>query len=43
VDVILIGRSSFLRRHLCYKLSLHDLVEMVAKRGLSRAHTTILR
>jgi transposase-like protein len=25
------------------KLSLHDLVEMMAERGLSRADTTILR
>jgi transposase-like protein len=31
------------RWHLRYKLSLCDLVEMMAERGLSLAHTTILR
>ena len=31
------------RRYLRYKLSLRDLVEMMAERGLSLAHTTILR
>jgi transposase-like protein len=31
------------RWYLRYKLSLRDLVEMMAARGLSRAHTTILR
>jgi transposase-like protein len=29
--------------YLRYKLSLRDLVEMMAERGLSLAHTTILR
>jgi transposase-like protein len=29
-------------RYLRYKLSLRDLVEMIAARGLSLAHTTIL-
>ena len=31
------------RRYLRYKLSLRDLVEMMAERGLSLAHTTIMR
>ena len=31
------------RWYLRYKLSLRDLVEMMAERGLHRAHTTILR
>jgi hypothetical protein len=31
------------RRYLRYKLSLRDLVEMMGERGLSLAHTTILR
>jgi len=31
------------RWYLCYKLSLRDLVEMMAERGLQLAHTTILR
>ena len=31
------------RWYLRYKLSLRDLVEMMAKRGMSLAHTTILR
>src|SRR5580692_1451419 len=31
------------RWHLRYKLSLRDLVEMMAERGVSLAHTTILR
>jgi transposase-like protein len=31
------------RWHLRYKLSLRDLVEMMAERGLALAHTTILR
>jgi transposase-like protein len=31
------------RWHLRYKLSFRDLVEMMAERGLSLAHTTILR
>ncbi|MGF6613063.1 transposase-like protein [Paraburkholderia sp. WSM4175] len=31
------------RRYLRYKLSLRDLVEMMAERGLSLAHPTILR
>ena len=31
------------RWHLRYKLSLRDLVEMMAERGLSLAHTTIMR
>ena len=31
------------RWYLRYKLSLRDLVEMIAERGLSLAHTTILR
>jgi transposase-like protein len=31
------------RWYLRYKLSLPDLVEMMAERGLSLAHTTILR
>jgi transposase-like protein len=31
------------RRYLRYKLSLRDLVEMMAERGLPLAHTTIMR
>ena len=31
------------RWYLRYKLSFHDLVEMMAERGLQLAHTTILR
>ena len=31
------------RWYLRYKLSLRDLVEIMAERGLSLAHTTILR
>ncbi|MFL9966867.1 IS6 family transposase, partial [Paraburkholderia sediminicola] len=31
------------RWYLRYKLSLRDLVEMMAERGLSLAHTAILR
>ena len=31
------------RRYLRFKLSYHDLVEMMAERGLSLAHTTIMR
>ena len=31
------------RWYLRFKLSLRDLVEMMAERGLSLAHTTILR
>jgi transposase-like protein len=31
------------RWYLRFKLSLHDLVEMTAERGLSMAHTTIMR
>ena len=31
------------RWYLRYKLSLRDLVEMMAERGLSLSHTTILR
>jgi len=31
------------RRYLRFKLSLRDLVEMMAEHGLSLAHTTILR
>ena len=31
------------RWYLRYKLSLRDLVEMMAERGLERAHTTIMR
>ncbi len=31
------------RFHLRYKLSLRDLVEMMAERGLRFSHTTILR
>jgi hypothetical protein len=31
------------RWYLCYKLSFRDLVEMMAERGLSLAHTTIMR
>jgi transposase-like protein len=31
------------RWYLRFKLSLRDLVEMMAERGLSMAHTTILR
>ena len=30
------------RWHLRFKLSLRDLVEMMAERGLSLAHTTIM-
>ncbi|MGF6298076.1 transposase-like protein [Paraburkholderia sp. WC7.3d] len=33
----------YVRWYLRYKLSLRDLVEMMAERGLSLAHTTILR
>jgi transposase-like protein len=32
-----------LRWYLRFKLSLRDLVEMMADRGLSLAHTTIMR
>lgn len=32
-----------MRWYLRFKLSLRDLVEMMAERGLSLAHTTILR
>ena len=32
-----------MRRYLRFKLSLRDLVEMMAERGLSLAHTTIMR
>jgi hypothetical protein len=38
-DVIILCVCGYLR----YKLSLRDLVEMMAERGLSLAHTTILR
>jgi transposase-like protein len=38
-EVIILSVRWYLR----YKLSLRDLVEMMAERGLSRAHTTILR
>ncbi|EEA04541.1 Transposase-like protein [Burkholderia sp. H160] len=38
-DVIILCARWYLR----YKLSLRDLVEMMAERGLSLAHTTILR
>jgi transposase-like protein len=38
-EVILLCVCWYLR----YKLSLRDLVEMMAERGLSLAHTTILR
>jgi transposase-like protein len=31
------------RCYLCFKLSLRDLVEMMAERGLTLAHTTIMR
>lgn len=31
------------RWYLCYKLSFRDLVEIMAERGLSLAHTTIMR
>ena len=31
------------RWYLRFKLSLRDLVEMMAERGLSMAHTTIMR
>ena len=34
---------SYIRWYLRYKLSLRDLVEMMAERGLHLAHTTILR
>jgi transposase-like protein len=33
----------FVRWYLRFKLSLRDLVEMMAERGLSLAHTTIMR
>jgi putative transposase len=33
----------WVRWYLRYKLSLRDLVEMMAERGLSMAHTTIVR
>jgi len=39
LDVIILCVRWYLR----YKLSLRDLVEMMAERGLSLAHTTILR
>ena len=39
LDVILLC----VRRYLRFKLSLRDLVEMMAERGLSLAHTTIMR
>jgi two-component system, cell cycle response regulator CtrA len=32
-----------MRWYLCFKLSLRDLLEMMAERGLSLAHTTIVR
>ncbi|BCG05206.1 hypothetical protein PPGU19_097740 (plasmid) [Paraburkholderia sp. PGU19] len=38
-DVIILCVRWYLR----YKLSLRDLVEMMAEQGLSLAHTTILR
>lgn len=38
-DVIILCVRWYLR----YKLSLRELVEMMAERGLSLAHTTILR
>ena len=38
-DVIILCVRWYLR----YKLSLRDLVEMMAERGLSLAHTTIMR
>ena len=38
-DVIILCVRWYLR----FKLSLRDLVEMMAERGLSLAHTTILR
>ncbi|MCX5545829.1 IS6 family transposase, partial [Paraburkholderia sp. CNPSo 3076] len=38
-DVIILCVRGYLR----YKLSLRDLVEMMAERGLALAHTTILR
>ena len=38
-EIILVAIRWYLR----YKLSLRDLVEMMAERGLSLAHTTILR
>jgi len=31
------------RRYLRFKLSLRDLVEMMAERGIDLAHTTIMR
>ncbi|MGF6919879.1 transposase-like protein [Paraburkholderia sp. 40] len=31
------------RWYLCYKLSFRDLAEMMDERGLSMAHTTIMR
>jgi transposase-like protein len=44
MDGILIGRSFLcVRWYLRYKLSLRDLVEMMPERGLSLAHTTIMR
>ena len=33
----------WVRWYLRFKLSLRDLVEMMAERGLSMAHTTIMR
>ncbi|MCA9466413.1 MAG: IS6 family transposase [Nitrospira sp.] len=32
-----------IRWYVTYKLSYHDLVEMMDERGISLAHTTILR
>ncbi|WP_408347833.1 IS6 family transposase [Paraburkholderia sp. RL17-337-BIB-A] len=50
IDVLFDGRHFdreiiilCVRRYLRYKLSLRDLVEMMAERGLSLPHTTILR
>ncbi len=38
-DVIILG----VRWHLRFKLSVRDLEEMMAERGLSMAHTTMMR
>jgi transposase-like protein len=42
-DILIARSSSCARIGLRYKLSLRDLVEMMAERGLDIAHTTIMR
>ena len=46
LEVLFVGREVIIlcvRWYLRFKLSLRDLVEMMAERGLSLAHTTIMR